>query len=284
MASSLIPGCQVMSDLLTIREKGVLLTVLKTKCKLIKSTVAQVLEAKENQGGSPGWSCLGCGVVCLIEDQSVHSYFLHLYCVKRAKLLWEQELYIPFKYNRKSAFFHTFPADGHQAGLNFANEVEAEEFHQAVEAVQRNQEKMTGMIKMTNATFNQPDSGVKPVDHFDEVQHSPVPMDAPSTTVTPTTSSVKFKDPDPVMRKLLIRARLTEEDLKNKDIAEAADWIINEFGGLKAVQRELRKREPASQTLPRAARVSISHTLKRAFATGPTHQEQHHLPADTTEH
>ncbi|CAK6955594.1 neural Wiskott-Aldrich syndrome protein isoform X1 [Scomber scombrus] len=253
MASSLISGCQVMSDLLTIREKGVLITLLEPQRKLIKSTVAQVLVAKENQGGSPGWNCLACGVVCLIEDQSVHSYFLQLYCVKRAKLLWEQEMYIPFKYTATHTFFHTFPADGHQAGLNFANEAEAEEFHWAVEAVQRNQEKMTGMIEMTNADkedispCNLPKSGVKPVD---QEQHSPI--DAPSTTLTPTISS----DLDPTMRRLLMRARLTEEDLKDKDIAEVVDCIINQFGGLKAVQRELRNRVPpiksstASQQTP----------------------------------
>lgn len=50
--------------------------------QLIKTTVAQVLVAKETQGESPGWSCLGCGTLCLIEDESVRSYFLHLYCVK----------------------------------------------------------------------------------------------------------------------------------------------------------------------------------------------------------
>lgn len=50
--------------------------------QLVKTTVAQVLEAKDMKGGRPGWSCLGCGVVCLIEDEFVHSHFLHLYCVK----------------------------------------------------------------------------------------------------------------------------------------------------------------------------------------------------------
>lgn len=50
--------------------------------QLIKTTVAQVLEAKETQGQSPGWSCSGCGVMCLIEDESTRSYFLRLYCVK----------------------------------------------------------------------------------------------------------------------------------------------------------------------------------------------------------
>lgn len=51
--------------------------------------------------------------------------------------------------------------------------------------------------------------------------------------------SVKFKDLDPAMTKLLMQARLTEEE---KDIAEAVDCIINNFGGLKVAQRELRNR------------------------------------------
>lgn len=38
MASSLIPGCHVMSDLMTIREKGVLFTLLEPQC-----TVSSVL-------------------------------------------------------------------------------------------------------------------------------------------------------------------------------------------------------------------------------------------------
>ncbi|XP_071351308.1 actin nucleation-promoting factor WASL [Trachinotus anak] len=260
MASSLIPGCHVMSDLLTIREKGVLFTLLEPHCKLIKITVAQVLEAKETQDESPGWCRLGCGVVCLIEDESVLSYFLRLYCVKRAKLLWEQELYIPFKYAANRTFFHTFPADGHQIGFNFANETEAEEFHLAVKAVQRKQEKITDMSKMENSEIaDPPDSGIKPVEHLDKEEH--FPMETPGNIVTSATGS--FKDVDPTMRRLLMQAKLPVEELKDKDIAEAVDCIINKFGGLKAVQRELRNKGPVSQTLPRAAGASISIALKK---------------------
>lgn len=49
------------------------------------------------------------------------------------------------------------------------------------------------------------------------------------------------------MRRLLMQAKLTEEDLKGKDIAEAVDCIISKFGGLKAVQRELRSRGTISR-------------------------------------
>lgn len=50
--------------------------------QLIKTTVVQVFEAKDVQVGNPGWSCLGCGVMCLIEDEFIPSYFFRLYCVK----------------------------------------------------------------------------------------------------------------------------------------------------------------------------------------------------------
>ncbi|KAM8757518.1 actin nucleation-promoting factor WASL [Acanthopagrus schlegelii] len=259
MASSLIPGCHVMSDLLTIREKGILFTLLEPHCKLVKTTVAQVLRAKDAEGESPGWSCLGCGAVCLIEDESIHSYFLRLYCVKRAKLLWEQELYIPFKYTATRMFFHNFPADDHQVGLNFANEEEAEEFHFAVEAVQRDQEEMTWMIEKTSAEqedsskSDPPDSGIQPIDESEEEEH--LTMDAPSTE--------EFQDLDTSMRNLLMQAQLSEDDLKGKDVAEAVECIINQIGGVKAVQRELRKKGPVSHTLPRSAGASISLALKK---------------------
>lgn len=48
------------------------------------------------------------------------------------------------------------------------------------------------------------------------------------------------------MKKLLMEAKLTKEDLKDKDVAEAVDCIIKHFGGLKAVQRELRNRGTSS--------------------------------------
>ena len=53
---------------------------------------------------------------------------------------------------------------------------------------------------------------------------------------------VELKDLDPSMQRLLLQAKLTEDNLKDKDIAEAVDCIINKFGGLKAVQRELRSK------------------------------------------
>ncbi|XP_041837114.1 neural Wiskott-Aldrich syndrome protein isoform X2 [Melanotaenia boesemani] len=213
MASSLIPGCQVISDLLTIREKGVLITVLEPRCT-------------------------------------------------RAKLLWEQEIYIPFKYTASRPYFHTFPAEVCQVGLNFANEDEAEEFHHAVKTVC---DKMTNMVDMTtvetvsSSSSDKPPSGNESIEKMNEEKDSTV--NAPSILSSPSTSS--FKELDPTMRRLLIQAKLSKEDLKEKNVAEAVDCIINKFGGLKAVQRELRTSGAISQTLPRATGTSIALALQK---------------------
>lgn len=59
---------------------------------------------------------------------------------------------------------------------------------------------------------------------------------------------MQFKDLDldPAIRRLLVQAELPVEELRDKDVAEAVDCIINRFGGLKAVQGALRGRGAAS--------------------------------------
>ncbi|MBN3311848.1 WASP protein, partial [Atractosteus spatula] len=78
------------------------------------------------------WSCVHCGVVCLVKDRGQRSFFLRLYNVKKGKQLWEQELYRPFTYSTPQPYFHTFQGDLCQAALNFADEGEAERFRAAV--------------------------------------------------------------------------------------------------------------------------------------------------------
>ncbi|MEQ2222496.1 hypothetical protein ILYODFUR_026974 [Ilyodon furcidens] len=277
MAFGQILQAHIMSDLLTIREKGILVSLLEPHCELVKTTVAQILQASDSEGGSRRWHRLDCGVVCLIEDMSVQSYFLRLYCVQRAKLLWEQELYIPFKYTASRAYFYTFSGENHQVGLNFANESEAEEFQSAVEAAQ---EKMTVMINKTttiansNSLINPPVLGEEKLENLYEGAISIPPARA---------SPSLFSDLDPGMSRLLMKARLSEEDLKNKHVAEVVDCIIKQFGGLEAVQRELKKKGPISQTLPRAAGVSMSLALQKGpLPPVPSTQNSQETPYNVT--
>ncbi|XP_032406420.1 wiskott-Aldrich syndrome protein isoform X1 [Xiphophorus hellerii] len=257
MALSQIFQSHIMSDLLTIREKGILVRLLEPHCKLVKTTVAQILQANDSEGRSRSWHRVDCGVVCLIEDTSLQSFFLRLYCVQRAKLLWEQELYIPFKYAASRAYFHTFPGEADQVGLNFANESEAEEFQSAVQDVQEKMTAMIGKSKTEEKIFSRSNPPALEEKQEDHLYKKPVCF--PPVPASPSL----FSDLDPDMKKLLMEARLSEEDLKNKDVAEVVDCIINQFGGLKAVQKELKKKGTVSQTLPRSAGASISLALQK---------------------
>ncbi|KAG5838353.1 hypothetical protein ANANG_G00222840 [Anguilla anguilla] len=136
-------GLMVYSHLISSRDNALLFNLLGPECSAMASAVAQVLVASMEPGGHGAtWRCEGTGVVCLVNDQSLKSYFLRLYSVKRAQLLWEQELYTPFRYSAPRPFFHTFPADEFQAGLNFADEEEAERFLSAVNTLDPAQQKL----------------------------------------------------------------------------------------------------------------------------------------------
>lgn len=271
-----------MSDLLTIREKNILHSLIQPHCTLIKTTVAQVLVAKEMGDGHLGWTCAACGVLCIIKDTSVDSYFLRLYCVKRAELLWEQELYIPFKYTASRTYFHTFPADGHQAGFNFANETEAEEFNFAVETVRAQQASLSfENIKERNSTS--PESSVEKGKSLD------CPLVAPQTKAKAALHLLKETDLDMALKKLFMQVHLTEEDLKNKSVSEIVDYIIKQFGGPEAVQRELSNRGSGSMTLPRASGSAISLAMKKgplprtpSFPGCPMPERTSHLSINAT--
>ncbi|KAI4905754.1 hypothetical protein NFI96_018690 [Prochilodus magdalenae] len=96
--------------------------------------VVQLLMATAaSKGQKPEWKFHSCGAVCLVQDKKLHSSFIRLFSVKRAKLLWEQELYTPFEYLAPCPYFHTFPGDDCRTGLNFADEEEAGRFYTAIQ-------------------------------------------------------------------------------------------------------------------------------------------------------
>ncbi|XP_017335405.2 actin nucleation-promoting factor WAS isoform X1 [Ictalurus punctatus] len=125
---------RVLSSLLSIRENGLVFNLLGSDCSASACAVVQLyLATTAGKGKTSEWQFHSCGVVCLVQDKKLHSTFIRLFCVKRAKLLWEQELYTSFTYSTPCAFFHTFPGDECWAGLNFSDEDEASRFNTAVQ-------------------------------------------------------------------------------------------------------------------------------------------------------
>ncbi|XP_057194801.1 uncharacterized protein si:dkey-197j19.6 isoform X2 [Triplophysa rosa] len=122
---------RILSPLLSTRENGLLFSLLSQDCNVLACSVVQLVIAAPPQ--KKEWKSHSFGVVCLVQDKTKHSTFIRLYCLKKAKLLWEQELYTPFEYSEACPYFHTFSGDECQAGLNFADEEEARQFYLAVQ-------------------------------------------------------------------------------------------------------------------------------------------------------
>uniref|UniRef100_A0A8C2EHZ5 Si:dkey-197j19.6 n=1 Tax=Cyprinus carpio TaxID=7962 RepID=A0A8C2EHZ5_CYPCA len=122
---------QILSSLLSTRENGLLFSLLSHDCSVLACGIVQLVMAAPPQ--KKEWKSHSFGVLCLMQDKSVHSTFMRLYCLKKAKLQWEQELYTPFEYSETCPYFHTFPGDECQIGINFADEDEAKQFYAAVQ-------------------------------------------------------------------------------------------------------------------------------------------------------
>lgn len=119
----------VSSVLLLDKENQKVFQLLGRKCTALATTVAQLYLAPSNDH----WVKQCCGVLCLEKDNPRRSYFIRLYNITEEKLIWEQEIYQQLTYQTPRPYFHTFPAEDCQAGLNFANEEEADAFHSVVE-------------------------------------------------------------------------------------------------------------------------------------------------------
>ncbi|XP_029549822.1 neural Wiskott-Aldrich syndrome protein isoform X1 [Salmo trutta] len=256
-------GCPVFSNLLTVRENALLFTLLGAECKAVVSAVAQVYVSFP---GRPVWRHEGCGVVCLVEDRSQNSYFLRVYCVKRSKLLWEQELYVPFRYSAPHPYFHTFPANDCQAGLNFADEAEAERFCAAVERqIQQAPDRASGQMNHTDSVDSS--SGC-----ICEQEQSRSEISTPSPYVSEQESQVRVdpeqglstRELDPALRKLVRMERQNEKDMTDRHTSKVIFSLIYSLGGVVADSRDMNNRGPASKTLPnRSTGTSTSLALRK---------------------
>ncbi|EDV27225.1 uncharacterized protein TRIADDRAFT_54960 [Trichoplax adhaerens] len=117
----------IPSKILTEEENRVIFDILASqKCTTLATTVVQVQLAQPNPSS---WTKKCTGVLCLVKDYAVKSYFLRVYSPVGKTLLWEQEIYLNFQYKKSTEYFHTFQAHDCTAGFNFADTDEAASFY-----------------------------------------------------------------------------------------------------------------------------------------------------------
>ncbi|XP_054605214.2 uncharacterized protein si:dkey-197j19.6 [Nothobranchius furzeri] len=117
------------------------------------------------------------------------------------------------------------------------------------------------------------------------------PQEEP-TSPAPTLNTNTFSDLDPALSSLLMKVKLSKEDIKNKDVSEVVDYIISHVGGLKAVQTELKMNGAMSKTLPRTAGASFPAALLKGplppvplsqSSTNSQHMPQHSAAQNTSQ-
>lgn len=147
------------SDKLDQKENNKLCSFLTEKGLLSQATAVAQLYLSEKPDHKK-WTKKHTGVLCFIKDYKRKSFFFHVYNINTLQLLWEQELYKPFKYNKLTSQFHYFDADECIAGLNFGCENEAIKFNDVVldrikkRDIERKSRKTVKKAKPTNYQEN----------------------------------------------------------------------------------------------------------------------------------
>ncbi|XP_034552487.1 WASP actin nucleation promoting factor b [Notolabrus celidotus] len=171
------------SSLLSPQESEKLEDLLGRRCTSMATAVAQLYMALPH---SPSmWSLQHTGVVCFVKDNPLRSYFIRMFDLKTGRQVWEQELYNQIVYFSPQPYFHTFPADDCQVGLNFAERQEAEAFQNAV------QEKI-------NQRSNRQDKKQRPLPSSDRgsLPHVPHEKASPGSPGSFHMATVEIQNPD----------------------------------------------------------------------------------------
>ncbi|XP_042618230.1 wiskott-Aldrich syndrome protein homolog isoform X1 [Cyprinus carpio] len=166
----------VGSSLLSQQENERLEHLLGRRCVSLSSAVVQLLMALPSDPNR--WTPQQSGVVCFVKDSPQRSFFIRLYDIKAGNLVWEQEIYNQLMYKRTKPFFHTFPGDECQVGLNFADVAEADSFFAVVEE----------KISQRNNRFDKQQR--KGQEYRDHGALPPLPPPNVTDSGTPTSSSM----------------------------------------------------------------------------------------------
>ncbi|XP_056319548.1 actin nucleation-promoting factor WAS [Danio aesculapii] len=273
------------SSLLSIQENEKLEDLLGRRCVSLSSAVVQLLMALPSDPNR--WTPQQSGVVCFVKDSSLRSFFIRLYDIKAGKLVWEQEIYNQLMYQKTKPFFHTFPGDDCQVGLNFADVKEAENFFAVVEdkIMQRNnrfaekQQRKGSETRDRGALPPLPPPNAVP----SNVQNQIIPtkskkekkekekksknkkgskllkgdIGAPSGFTHVSHLGMAGNSLDPDVKKLLSCAGISEAAMEDSETSQLIYDVIERSGGMEALKKEMSQQEASRPPVPSGHRGSL---------------------------
>ncbi|XP_051950188.1 actin nucleation-promoting factor WAS [Xyrauchen texanus] len=279
-------------SLLSPQENERLEDLLGRRCVSLSSAVVQLFMALPSE--PTRWTFQQAGVVSFVKDSPQRSYFIRLYDMKAGKLVWEQEIYNQLMYQRAKLFFHTFPGDDCQVGLNFADVTEAENFFTVVEEKisQRNnrfenqQRKgsvsrgigtptMTPMVPLTVQNQIIPTKSKKEKKEKEKKNKKKGSkllkgqIGAPSGFTHVSHYGMSSNNVDPDIMKLLTRAGISEADLNDSETSQLIYDVIERSGGMEAVKMAFNHQESPRPPVPGGHRGSLPQ-VPTGLSSAPT--------------
>ncbi|XP_065184485.1 actin nucleation-promoting factor WAS-like isoform X2 [Sycon ciliatum] len=181
-----------VSNLISREENDIAHRILGIRRTTLAITVAQLY-----QGAGGSWSPHPkVGVICFVKDNEKRSYYIRMVDVVNRQQVFEQELYSQIVYKQTRSYFHQFPGDRCQIGLNFADEGEAGYFYDQVnkKISERATRKAKGRHQSVKGRSGPPGGPPPPVaaaappPAVPQSHSAPSASMAPSTTITSTAS------------------------------------------------------------------------------------------------
>lgn len=118
------------SSLLTDEENNAVFVLLPRRSVSLSTAVVQLLLTESPMHKE--WNLSGMGIACFVKNNNCRSYFIQVF--DSGDKIFDQELYTNINYETPLRSFHFFEADSCMAGLNFADEGEADSFKTVVQS------------------------------------------------------------------------------------------------------------------------------------------------------
>eukprot|EP01132_Coremiostelium_polycephalum_P007588 gene7588-9329_t len=114
-------GVQTLND----QEKGKVKFLHGNSCDVLSTAVARLYEGKQGR-----WEFAGIvGAVSVINNRVEKTHYIRIVELTGYRIVFEQEFYDGFDYQKQREFFHTFEGDSTVFGLSFGDANEAIEFY-----------------------------------------------------------------------------------------------------------------------------------------------------------
>ncbi|CDW79346.1 neural wiskott-aldrich syndrome protein [Stylonychia lemnae] len=159
------------------------------------------------------------GALCIVADRKMHSKYLRLYDMNTCDLLFQTEMYLNFnqKYKELSDYFHYFPLEKVNIGIQFANVHDASVFRNLILQYSIKSENVADTVKEQKSKLGNQNYDITRPLLFERKEHA---------GWDPVTQTFILNEVPKEIKILLKKAGFKKKDLKKKETALAIYEVL----------------------------------------------------------